>query len=741
MDFLNSILIISGFLEIVLGFLVYLRNRSSQVNASFAFLNVSLGSWSLGMAFFRVFDDPRLALIFAKDIYISGVLIASSLLYFANVFPNAINFTLKKKLLIFVPTLFHVLVLSMPGYLTREIVYRDWGKEVLLGRFEYLVYSIYFVSFFYIAIYILWHKYRASYGYRRNQISLMLLSMFAASIAGVIFDLILPWFGIYRYIYYGPPFIFLIFWFNIYSIVKHKLLDIRLIIARSIAYALLIVWSACIFIITILLITRNLLIEQFSSGQLIVITVLALFVGFTFQPLKGLLEKVTDEIFFRSKYKPNDLLFSLTKIMASTYNFEDLVRRTLQKLLMEIHIAKGAVAVYNRKNVENMYDESYEKKPDYRREDLDKLFKLRRLVVFEEEQDEEVKQLMRDMGVSVSLPLFESDGQRSLLILGEKKSGDIYSQDDIQVLEIFGSEMSVAMQNARSYEEIRKFNVTLTEEVNKATKDLKEANEHLKELDRLKDDFVSVASHELRTPMTAIKSYIWMALAGQGGPLTEKQKYYLERSYNSVDRLIKLVNDMLNISRIDSGRLSLQFRKIDIDRLARDVMEEIEPRANELGISIGIEQSKSVSEVMADPDKIKEVVYNLLGNALKFTKREGKITVSITEKDNMVQVSVVDTGSGIAEEDMPKLFQKFGILPGTYVTNQRAFGTGLGLYLCRSLIEMHGGRIWAFSEGRGKGASFSFSLKVFNQEELDKFNDKYKDTVSSGVGLVHSQLA
>ena len=265
------------------------------------------------------------------------------------------------------------------------------------------------------------------------------------------------------------------------------------------------------------------------------------------------------------------------------------------------------------------------------------------------------------------------------------------------------------------------------------------ANERLKQLDRLKDDFVSVASHELRTPMTAIKSYLWMALDGQGGPLNEKQAYYVQRGITSVERLIKLVNDMLNISRIDSGRLTVEMSSVDIVKLVKEVVEEVGPRVAELGLSVDVEVGNDVPLVMADADKIKEVVYNLIGNSMKFSQSGGKIIVSIIRKEKVVELAVKDSGAGIASEDLPKLFQKFGILPGSYVTNQPTLGTGLGLYICRLLVELHGGRIWAVSEGQGKGAIFTFTLKEFNQEELQEVNRKYKQS-DVKVELISSKI-
>lgn len=180
---------------------------------------------------------------------------------------------------------------------------------------------------------------------------------------------------------------------------------------------------------------------------------------------------------------------------------------------------------------------------------------------------------------------------------------------------------------------------------------LQEANEKLKALDKLKDEFVSLASHELRTPMTAIKSYLWMTLQGDGGILNDKQKLYIERAYSSVDRLIKLVNDMLNISRIESGRLTIEMHKVDINKIVLEVIDEVHPRAVELGVNVIIQPANFLSPVIADSDKIKEVLFNLIGNSLKFTPAGGTITVSFTQKDDFIEIKVSDTSA--------KFFRKY----------------------------------------------------------------------------------
>jgi signal transduction histidine kinase len=316
-----------------------------------------------------------------------------------------------------------------------------------------------------------------------------------------------------------------------------------------------------------------------------------------------------------------------------------------------------------------------------------------------------------------------------VLIFSMVKEENEVSEDEKDLIRGFTEIVGLAVQDAQLYSSVQE-----------AKKNLENANTKLKELDQLKNEFVSVASHELRTPMTAIKSYLWMALQGKGGDLNEKQRYYIERGYNSVDRLIRLVNDMLNISRIESGKITVQLALVDMPKLAQEVIDEVLPRAQELGIKVNVARSEDIPPVVADADKIKEVLFNLIGNSLKFTPRDGSITVSFLRKDGYVHTIVKDTGSGIEAEDIGKLFQKFGLIAGSYTTNQPAVGTGLGLFITRSIVELHEGKISAESEGRGKGATFTFSLKEFTEEDRNRIKPPSSEKTEDSIGLIHSQI-
>lgn len=310
---------------------------------------------------------------------------------------------------------------------------------------------------------------------------------------------------------------------------------------------------------------------------------------------------------------------------------------------------------------------------------------------------EEAQKVRSIMGVELTLlyPLIVREEVIGVMVVNSGETDGELSAYKKDLVDRLTGVVGIAIDNALLYQKIQ------------------EVNRRLQELEKLKDEFVSLASHELRTPMTVIKSYVWLLLQGKAGAFNEKQKLYLDRTYASTDRLINLVNDMLNVSRIESGRLILEMKPVHIVQLVQDVISEMQPRAQELEVSLGMQEiSGDLPFVLADPGRIKEVLINLIGNSLKFTPKSGHITISLFEKDGMVVTQVHDTGMGIKQEDIPNLFQKFGIVGNNYLIKIKTQGTGLGLYISKSIVELHGGEIWAQSEGESKGSTFSFSLKT-----------------------------
>jgi PAS domain S-box-containing protein len=244
----------------------------------------------------------------------------------------------------------------------------------------------------------------------------------------------------------------------------------------------------------------------------------------------------------------------------------------------------------------------------------------------------------------------------------------------------------------------------------------KRYEQRLKELDKLKSDFVSNVSHELRTPLTAIKGSVDNMLDGLTGDLNEKQSRYLVRIKSNADRLARLINDLLDLSRIEAG-IKLKRTNLGLVAIAREIAESLKPLAAEKLISLEIECGDNSVTAWADPDRISEVLMNLLGNAIKFSPAHGTVTLSIERNgDHWAKVSVADTGPGIPSDEAKRIFDKFYQV--SQPERQKAMGTGLGLSIAKTLVELHGGKIWLESEA-GRGSTFFFTLPAEQPLKFD----------------------
>jgi signal transduction histidine kinase len=237
---------------------------------------------------------------------------------------------------------------------------------------------------------------------------------------------------------------------------------------------------------------------------------------------------------------------------------------------------------------------------------------------------------------------------------------------------------------------------------------------HEVEVDRLKSEFVATVSHELRTPMTSIKGYVDILKMGAAGALNENQSHFLDIVINNIERLNTLVNDLLDISRFESGTIVLTPEPVDLRQIAEDVIEEILRRSQEddKPMALSLDAPKRLPLVMADEKRVRQIIHNLVDNAYNYTPGNGTICVCIRALDGAdVQVDVQDNGIGISLADQARIFDRF--YRGEHPLVLSTPGTGLGLPIVHQLVEMHHGRIWMTSTGiPGEGSTFSFTLPV-----------------------------
>ncbi|TSC56786.1 MAG: integral membrane sensor signal transduction histidine kinase [Parcubacteria group bacterium Gr01-1014_18] len=252
----------------------------------------------------------------------------------------------------------------------------------------------------------------------------------------------------------------------------------------------------------------------------------------------------------------------------------------------------------------------------------------------------------------------------------------------------------------------------LNVELSRTNRKLENLNNRLQVLDIAKSEFVSIASHQLRTPLTVMKGYLSMIGEGVFGPMSSRPlRDVMNKMTRSTDRLIDLVNDLLNVSHIESGKLDLYWEHLDVGELASSVVSDLAPRASVKKINIQLNRpSFVVGKVKSDGRKLAEVMTNLIDNAIKYSPENTVVDIFVYQKSGDVFFSVRDQGIGVDPANIERLFQKFSRMDETYVT--RVEGSGLGLFVCKKLIDMFGGRIWAESRGKGHGSTFTFALKV-----------------------------
>ena len=287
----------------------------------------------------------------------------------------------------------------------------------------------------------------------------------------------------------------------------------------------------------------------------------------------------------------------------------------------------------------------------------------------------------------LSVPIVREGRIIGSLSLNRREPGE-FSAEVIDVLRTFATQSALAIQNARLFREIE------------------EKSRQLEVASRHKSEFLANMSHELRTPLNAIIGFSEMLRERMFGELNDKQEEYLNDIYASGIHLLSLINDILDLSKVEAGRMELELAEFDLPTALESALTLVRERAGRRGITLQMKVDARLGQVRADERKIRQVVLNLLSNALKFTPEGGRIDVGAVPGDGCVEVSVSDTGIGIAPEDQEQVFEEFRQV-GTAA--KKVEGTGLGLALCRRFVELHGGRIWVKSQV-GVGSTFTFTI-------------------------------
>ena len=425
-----------------------------------------------------------------------------------------------------------------------------------------------------------------------------------------------------------------------------------------------------------------------------------------------------------------DVLYNTSTQLAGSLDKQKLINIMIDGLEKSLSFSLSSTLVFNgENNIDLIINSLYGISPR-----LEHSLKLRSILSYRALFDK--KQIPYDINVEdinviknikhpleeYDLNILKFDNLFAPINVGEKFFGLIevfreaeFSQEDTTCFQTLSRQVSLPLENASLYEEI------------------KDTNTKLERLERLKSEFTSIVSHELRTPLTAIKNSLDIMLSGKTGELTATMDKFLNLAKRNVTRLSGIINDLLDLTKVEAGKMDFRFEKSDINAPVEFVKNTFENLAKEKNITLILNAQKDISETYLDSQRIEQVVSNLISNAIKFTNENGKIVVK-TENitsfdidktklfdaqnpvfyDNYIKVSVSDSGIGIAKEDIPKVFDKFQQIENSL--SRKNGGTGLGLPIAKQLIEAHKGFIWVESEPN-IGTTFAFVIPVLNEKE------------------------
>ncbi len=554
--------------------------------------------------------------------------------------------------------------------------------------------------------------------YRRQQIRIVGVTIFLTMVSGLITNLIVPWLtGDAGSSLFMVVSITILIAGLTYAIIKHGLFDIKLAAVRSVTYlsslaALAVIYYSIAYIVSVV-IFREGVTTNFSISPLNI--ALALLLAFIFQPVKQFFDQITDRVFYRNRYSTNEFLIRIGRILTSTTELYEVLDEVGKEIRQTLKASSSLFVVYRDHHPNELVGEGIDERFDAK--DLTKLDTLidrgsllivDKLRVSGEEDGQALYEVLSKKQIALVLPLVSADEVIGYLMLGEHKAG-MYTKQDTEALEAMANELVIAVQNARAVQAIRDLNAHLEQRIEAATSELLASNEKLRQLDAAKDEFVSMASHQLRTPLTSVKGYISMVLEGDAGKISPMQKQLLGEAFVSSERMVHLIGDFLNVSRLQTGKFVLDKNLANLADLVEEEVGGLRATAKTRSLKLEYRKPSAIPSLYIDSGKIHQVVMNFIDNAIYYSTDDTVITVKVSVEEGFVVFTVQDTGIGVPKSEQSGLFTKF--FRATNARRQRPDGTGIGLYLAKKVIDAHDGTM-IFSSVEGKGSTFGFRLPI-----------------------------
>lgn len=503
------------------------------------------------------------------------------------------------------------------------------------------------------------------------------------------------------------------------AILKHKMLDIHDFIIRATAFSFSSAVLGVVYVAPGILLLLWVLGIEFNAYTIVLGIVIGSIIAANYHRVQRWFVRVTNRVFFRDNYEPAQLMAELNKGLLVTIDLERIFATTARVMTSYLKPEfVGFVATLRGDLNQKVY--MYGTQAKWVQSHIDELLPQfdrstdKHQVASAETQENELPhELLEQQDIAAVTRLYVTKEKLKVtigyMIVGRRKSGKAYSSVDMTVLETMSNTLAIAVQDALHYEEIKSFNATLQSKVNEATGELRASNKMLKELDESKDEFISMASHQLRTPLTTVKGYISMLLDGDVGKVTPEQRKLLEEAFSSSQRMVYLIGDFLNVSRLQTGKFELETHAVDMATIVQQEVDQMQESARSRDITIVYERPENIPQMSIDENKIRQVIMNFLDNALYYSHPNSTIEVQLARHSDRVSLRVKDHGIGVPQSERHRLFAKF--YRASNAKRQRPDGTGIGLFMARKVVAAHGGSI-IFESQEGKGSTFGFRLPV-----------------------------
>ncbi len=696
-----AILILGNVITMAIAIAAWYRNPGSRGCRAF-FVTCSVAVfWSIVNYYTLQPNSLELAILATHWSYVAGIWVIAALLYFSYLFPiehlHGRLFKIGLAGLVAASSWF-----AYSHLVVQRVLYSAGRFDIVPGP-AYPLYGLLLLVMGALIFVAFRQNYRIANLVERNQIRYIAFGIGLTLAVGILFNVILvlvnPIFG--SALGNMLPTLVAVAFIG-YGLIRHRFMDVHLLIAQAITYL------GCLGIMFVLIlgISRSLSLAFPDSPNISIFSLIgtASLLVLLFQPIRKRIQLLTDKIFNPSWYDKQILLTTLGSMIASELHLDYLLTNSLDYLCSQLGVTHGQVCLLQADDeLETVKQFGKSPKRLIAASALMRLDQSKIITLTDELSDTNpLRQQLERHNIRVTVRLKTRGQFVGFLLLGTKKTGDIFSNKDVGVLQILANQLAVAIVSAQSYEQINRFNQTLQTRVNRATASLSKAHEKLKADDRMKTEFTMLTSHNLRTPLTIVNGTADL-LADSS--LSSHQRHLLTNLQTASDRLSQLVEDLLTISSIESGnQLVLQSVK------ATDVLLPLVAEARELstakGIALKLDLKLDNINLQANLPRLQGAIRNLLDNAFKFTpKGYVEITAAATRKELIIKIA--DTGIGIAESELPTLFNKFHRT--TSVLEYNYEGEGIGLFLTNLIVAEHNGKVRVQSH-LGHGSTFSIIL-------------------------------